>query len=91
MLMIDANYCYSKNDSIIFKEMADGPVLIDPYRRTLISLNPAAFEIWQLLDGQRPVFGIVEALRDIFDVDEKELEKDTSSFLKELIKREMIR
>jgi hypothetical protein len=89
--MIDMNHCFKRNDSIIFKELGEGPALIDPYRRTLISLNPAALEIWQLLDGERSVSGIIDALREIFDADEKVLEKDTVNFLDELAKREIIR
>jgi hypothetical protein len=90
-MMVDTRYRFKKNDSMIYKELADGPVLIDPYRRTVIRMNPVAFEIWRLLDGERSVSDVMDSLRETFDVDEQDLEKDMTSFLKELIKREMLR
>jgi hypothetical protein len=86
----DKNYCFRKNDQIIYKGLADGPVLIDPYRRTLIRLNPAAQAIWQLLDGKRPVAAIIEILRGEFEIDAKSLDRDVTSFLKDLSRREII-
>jgi coenzyme PQQ biosynthesis protein PqqD len=87
----DAGYCYRKNDQIIYKDLADGPALIDPYRRALIKLNPTAQAIWQLLDGKRPVAAIVEILGSEFEVDAKSLEKDVADFLKDLSRREIIK
>ena len=89
--MVDLNHCFKRNDTIIYKELAGAPALIDPYRRTLISLNQTALEVWRLLDGECPVLGIINALRDRFEIDEARLEKDVIGFLKELIRREMIR
>ena len=82
--------CYAKNPAIIERHGADGPVLIDPYRRMMITLNPAALEAWRLLDGTRPVADIVAALGEQFEVGERELARDIEAFLKELVKREMV-
>lgn len=89
-MKIDAGYCYRKNDFIICKELADGPVLIDPYRRTLVQLNPVAREIWQLLDGGHSVAAVIDILKTDFEVDIKILEKDVIGFLKDLFRREII-
>lgn len=88
--MVDTSYCFKKNEQIIYKDLADGPVLIDPYRRTLIRLNSMALEIWRLLDGEHSVAGIVEILKDRFDAGELDLKKDVTDFLSELVKREII-
>ena len=88
--MIDNDYSFRKNDTIIHKELDGAPILIDPYRRTLTHLNPVALEIWKLLDGKRPVSAMLEALREEFDIDETVLRKDVLGFLDELAKREMI-
>jgi hypothetical protein len=90
-MTIDMQRNFKKSDQIICKEFEEGPVLIDPYRRTLIKLNPTALEIWGLLDGERPVSMIVETIRDRFEVDDETLKKDVVIFLKDLIKLEMIR
>jgi hypothetical protein len=73
------------------REMDDGPVLIDPYRRTLVRLNPAAHRIWQLLDGQRSAEGIIKIMEAEFEIDAKSLQNDVAGFLKELQKREIIK
>jgi hypothetical protein len=88
--MVDTSHYYRKNEQILCKELEDGPVLIDAYRRTLVRLNPTALEIWGLLDGGHSVDEIIVALRDTFEIGEQELKKDVIKFLQELAKREMI-
>ncbi len=89
--MITLEARFRKNDTILYKELSGTPALIDPYRRTLVRLNPAAFEIWQLLDGTRSVLEIIGSVRDAFEIDEASLRKDVIGFLKEMLRREMIR
>lgn len=89
--MLDPDRCFTKNDTVIYKELADGPALIDPYRRTIISLNGTALEIWRLLDGKNSVTEIISALRGIFDADEESLKKDVAVFLKDMVKRELVK
>jgi len=89
--MVDMRHCFKRNGQILRKESKEGPVLIDPYRRTLIQLNPTALEIWQLVDGTRSVMEIIEAMRDVFEADEEVLRKDIAGFLEDMMKREMIR
>ena len=90
MTDIDMDHCFRKNEQIICKEFTDGPALIDPYRRTLIRLNPTAQDIWRLLDQNRSVTGIVNELKEIYDTEAEELRRDVVSFLECLISREMI-
>jgi hypothetical protein len=87
----EINYCYRKNDQIICKDLGDGPALIDPYRRTLVKLNPTAHKIWQLLDGGHSAAAIIDILENEFQVDAKILEKDVIRFIKGLARREMIK
>lgn len=89
--MVDITSRFKKNSQIIHKELADGPVLIDPYRRVLIKLNPTGVEIWGLLDGERSVLEIISVLRDRFEVSDETINKDVVNFIKELFRREMIR
>ena len=89
-MTIDKRRCFKKNPQIICKESGGGRVLVDPYRRTLVELNPVAGGIWEMLDGACPVSGVIDALRDDFEVDPAALEKDVLAFLRELVRREMI-
>jgi hypothetical protein len=81
---------FKKNGHIIYKDLEDGPALFDPYRRTMIRLNPVSREIWKLLDGQLPVEGIVESIANEFEAPRGDISRDVSGFLKELLKREII-
>lgn len=89
-MKIDSGYCYRKNDQLIFKDLSDGPVLIDPYRRTLVKLNLTAQAVWRLLDGSHSVAAIIDTLKEEFEVDPKTLQKDVAGFLKDLLRREII-
>jgi coenzyme PQQ biosynthesis protein PqqD len=87
---IDTNYCFRRNEKIFYKNEGGSPVLIDPYRRTLVELNPTALRIWQLLDGSHSVAAIIEILKNEFEADSQSVDKDVTGLLKELHKREMI-
>ena len=89
-MAVDKDRCFCRNGQIVYKEIDGTGVLIDPYRRTLVKLNPAAQEIWRLLDGSRTYAGIIERLKAVFEVEAEELEKDVYVFLQDLIRREMI-
>lgn len=82
------DHCFKKNSQIICKE-ADA-ALVDPYRRTLVRLNPAGLRVWQLLDGARSTESIIDIMEAEFEVDIDTLGKDVRDFLKELARREMI-
>ncbi len=90
-MKIDTSYCYRKNDLIIYKDLGDGQALIDPYRRTLVKLNPTAQAIWQLLDGGHSAAAIIDILKNEFEIETKILEKDVIAFLNDLIRREIIK
>jgi len=89
-MRIDKESNFRKNGRIMCKNIDGTDVLIDPYRRTLVHLNPTASLIWRLLDGERSCAGIIEALREEFEAGDKQIEADVVSLLKELLKREMI-
>jgi len=88
--MTDFSRCYRKNSQIITKQLGEESYLIDPYRRALIKLNPVALDIWQLIDGTRSGSEILEVLKMEFEVKEDILKSDLGSFLRELVKREII-
>ncbi len=90
-MRIDTSHCYRRNEQIMRQDLGNCPALVDPYRMTLVKLNPTAELIWQLFDGGHSVAAIMDILKNEFEVDAKALEKDLRRFLNELIKREMIR
>ncbi len=90
MIPIDMNYCFKRSELIIRKDVGDARTLIDPYRRTLVTLNPVASEIWQLLNGERSALCIIDILKSEFEIEEKILKKDVIGFLQDLARREII-
>ena len=89
-MRFNIKYCFSKNDQIIYKDLGDGPALVDPYRQSLVKLNPTAHRIWKLLDGKHSAVDIIEIMKAEFEIDAKSLEKDVVSFFKDLLRREII-
>jgi hypothetical protein len=89
--MVVMDKCCTKNASIIYRDLADGPALIDPYRRTMVPLDPVGADIWRLLDGTRSRKAVVDELLESYAVDEATLTRDVVLFFNELAKREMIR
>lgn len=90
-MYIDKSSCFNKEGRIMTQVSGEDVVLVDPYRRTRVLLNPVALKIWQLLDGHNSMGRIIEAIKEEFDAGDEELEKDVGVFLKCLIRREMIK
>ncbi len=81
---------YAKSERILRKELAEGPALIDPYRRTVIPLDPVADEIWALIDGARGEGAIARRIAELFDAPAVVIERDVAAFLRGLADREII-
>lgn len=81
---------YTKNDRILRKDLDEGPALIDPYRRTVVLLDPVGEEIWRLLDGTRTVADIAGEIKAAFEVSGEPVERDVMDFISDLATREMV-
>lgn len=64
---------YKKNDSFVFRKIADEYILV-PIRQnvgdleSIYTLNEVAARIWELIDGKMKVEGIKEKLIEEFEV-----------------------
>lgn len=87
---MDSAHPYVKNANVIEREVAGAPALIDPYRRTMLALDPVGADIWRLLDGTRPLAAVVDALAASYDVGRDVLYADVQAFIAELEKRELV-
>ncbi len=90
MPLIDASAVVCRDERIIMRQSQEGWALVDPYRRTIISLNPSGRLIWELLDGAHTLGQILCRLTGEFEIDERTAAQDLQSFLNELARREMI-
>lgn len=90
MPLIDGATVLRRDERMIMRRGKDGWALVDPYRRTLLKLNPSAQLIWDLLDGTHTLAQVLERLKQEFQADEAVLEKDLQHFVAQLRQREMI-
>lgn len=82
--------CYKKDPSIVFRQIAGEAILV-PIRQnvgdleSIYTLNETAACIWALLDGQRTLADIRDALVAEFDVSEADAETDLFELIESLL------
>ena len=87
--MDSLNKVYKKNNSIVFRKIADEFILV-PIRQnvgdleSIYTLNETAARIWELIDGKMKVGGIKEKLIEEFEVSPEEAEKDIMEHIMQL-------
>jgi hypothetical protein len=78
--------CFNKENDLVTRDVA-GESIIVPIKRHVgdlegvFTLNEVGAMIWQLIDGQTTVRQLMEAVRDEYDVEAAEAEKDVADFL----------
>jgi len=81
---------YDKDPSIVYREIAGEAVLV-PIRRNvadmakIYNLDEVAADIWQLIDGQRTLAEVRDALLDEYDVAPDVLEADLGDLVQKLV------
>jgi len=80
---------YARREGVVLREVA-GEHLLVPIRKdvadlkAIFALNGVGLRIWELLDGERPLGGVLAALVERFDVPAEEAEADLRSFVARL-------
>lgn len=81
---------YEKDPSVVYREIAGEAVLV-PIRRNLVdmqsiyTLDNVGADIWKLIDGERTLADIREALLDEYDVEASALSQDLDEFIDQLV------
>ena len=84
-----ADKIYKKDDSIVFRKIADEFILV-PIRQnvgdleSIYTLNETAARIWELIDGEIKVRDIKQRIVEEFEVTSEEAEKDIVEHLQQL-------
>jgi len=96
MEKIDKNLKYRLSENVVSREI-DGEIIIVPLtggigdsEDDLFSLNETGKVLWKYLDGTMSVNDILLKLKNSFEGDDKEVEKDVIGFLEELISRKIV-
>ena len=88
--------CFVKENDLVTRDVA-GENIIVPIKghvgdlEGIFTLNEVGAMIWQLMDGQTTGRQLVEAVRDEYNVEATEAEKDVVDFLRSLEDAGLIR
>ena len=89
--MIDEGATISKNPDVVHRTLQEGAVLLHLGSGEYHGLNEIGTLLWELLDGERDLAGLVAATRKRVDAPALELEADVARFLAHLRDRDLIR
>ena len=84
------NFRVSVPAGILFRELDEESVLLNPSRGTYFSLNPTGTRIWQLCQEHASIQSVWEAMQREFDASADTLQSDLISFLDELASRGLV-
>ena len=78
--------CFMKQTDCVTREIAGETIIVPIKSRvgdldSIFTLNEVGTMIWQLIDGQRSIGQIVQAVRQTYAVEPEEATKDTFDFL----------
>ena len=81
--------CFFKEDNCVAREIAGETIIVPIKGRvgdldSIYTLNEVGTLIWQLIDGQKNINQIVQAVRETYDVESEEVTKDAVDFLSSL-------
>jgi hypothetical protein len=88
--------CFFKENNCVTREIAGETIIVPIKGRvgdldSIYTLNEVGTMIWQLIDGQKSIGQIVQAVRQTYDVEPEEVKKDTADFLHSLEQAGLIR
>ena len=80
---------YAKDPSVVYREIAGEAILV-PIRQnvadmqSIYTLDSVGADIWKLIDGERDLGEILDALLGEYDVEASVLSKDLDEFFEQL-------
>ena len=87
---------YEKDPSVVYREIAGEAILV-PIRRnvgdmeSIYTLDSVGAAIWDLIDGERTLADILDALLAEYDVETSVLSQDLDEFAEQLVSAGAIR
>lgn len=75
---------FNISDEVLSQEVNGETVLLDLDGESYFGLNEVGTRIWQLLQSEHSVVGIVDTLSGEYDVSQEQLESDVSDLLGKL-------
>ena len=83
----------AKNANVVARQLAEseGAVLLNLQSGAYHGLNPVGLLVWELIDAERTVRQLVEAVREAVTDPPTALEADVHGFLENALERDLIR
>lgn len=81
---------FKKNEDVSWRLVDDEAFLVYPKSMLVYPLNTVATRIWELLDGQKKLKGIIDLIDNEFDMDRTVIEEDTLAFIKDLLNADLV-
>jgi len=81
-----------QNDQVVARELspAEGGVLLHLESAQYHGVNPVGLLIWELLDGERTVSEVIDAVRDRVQDPPPQLDDDVMQFLTDVRERHLV-
>lgn len=81
---------YEKNPSVVYREIAGEAILVPIHQdvrdmQSIYTLDSVGADIWSLIDGERTLDEIRDALLGEYDVEPDDLSKDLEEFVEQLL------
>lgn len=71
-------------DTVLREEFDDWAILFNPDTAAAVGVNPVGVATWKLIDGERSLADIAEALRGLFDTVPDRVADDIAGFVEQL-------
>jgi len=87
---LSPNAVLRRNPAMVFTELDDALLMLDPERRHYHELDSIAARIWTLLEPGRSVAELRESLVREYDVAPEQCERDLLAFLNQALERHLV-
>lgn len=79
-----------RNASVLWRELDDEAILLDPQAGCSYNLNPVGTLIWKLLDGQHSAADMVAAICEAYEVEPEQASRDVQLLLEDLLANKLV-
>lgn len=88
--MYNNTITFKANTSLPSNEIGEEFIILDSSRKKAHELNSLGKSIWKILENEKTFKELKSSLMDEFEIDEATLGKDVTTFLEDLIEKELI-
>jgi hypothetical protein len=78
------------NPDVLFQELQGEAVLLNEKTGVYLRLNPVGTRVWELLEQNQPLSGILSALLKDYEVTEERLTQDLFNLIHEMVDNDLI-